>query len=142
MTSRAWLRLSRPPLCKSISTCHRPLNITPILPHVEQSHLERPLSGTHQNRYAVELIKKRQHRRLAICLLSAAEMKQKGVAPNLLIYNSMLDAVAEDGFWLDAWAILDDMLRIGIKPNTMSFNYLLHVRMHAGSGLIRVFNTF
>jgi pentatricopeptide repeat protein len=39
----------------------------------------------------------------------------------------MLEAAAEDTFWLDAWAILDDMLLMGIKPNTMSFNNLLHV---------------
>lgn len=56
-------------------------------------------------------------------------MKRKGVKPNLVIYNAMLEAAAEDGLWLDAWAILDDMLLMGIRPNAMSFNHLLHVRM-------------
>lgn len=40
----------------------------------------------------------------------------------------MLEAAAEDGCWLDAWAILDDMLQMGTLPNAMSFNHLLHVR--------------
>jgi pentatricopeptide repeat protein len=61
------------------------------------------------------------------CVAYAAEMKEKRIEPNLVIYNSMLAATAEDGLWLDSWAILDDMLLMGIKPNAMSFSHLLHV---------------
>jgi len=56
-------------------------------------------------------------------------MKQKGVQPNLTIYNVMLSTAAEEGLWLDALAILDDMLSMGIRPNTLSFNHCLHVSL-------------
>lgn len=56
-------------------------------------------------------------------------MKQKGVQPNLPIYNAMLSTAAEEGLWLEALAILDDMLYIGIQPNAMSFNHLLRVSL-------------
>ncbi|KAF9446394.1 hypothetical protein P691DRAFT_794495 [Macrolepiota fuliginosa MF-IS2] len=89
----------------------------------------------------IQLINQRPRRRLVPCLASAAEMKQKGVMPNLVIYNSMLEAAAEDGFWLDAWAILDDMLLMGVKPNAMSFNHLLHaVRFKHNHHVARVIN--
>ncbi|KXN90905.1 hypothetical protein AN958_02687 [Leucoagaricus sp. SymC.cos] len=66
-------------------------------------------------------------------------MKGKGVEPNLVIYNSLLAAAADDASWLDAWAILDDMLLNGIKPNAMSFNHLLHaVRFKNSHFLSRV----
>lgn len=99
------------------------------LPQVDQSHLDRPFSATRQNRYTAKFIQQRLHQRFAGCLSFAAEMKVKGVTPNLAIYNSMLEAAAEDGCWLEAWAILDDMVHTEILPNTMSFNHLLNVRL-------------
>jgi pentatricopeptide repeat protein len=61
------------------------------------------------------------------CLSSVIEMKRKGVKPNLIIYNELLAAAAERGQWLDAFAIMDDMLSMKIKPNAITFNHLFHV---------------
>jgi pentatricopeptide repeat protein len=112
-------RLPRPAYSSSALSFAFPDNPDP------QNHLP----GTRQNRYALEFerasrLNQHLHTRLAL----AAQMKGDGVQPNLAIYNCLLEAAANGVFWLEAWAILDDMLFVGIKPDTMSFNHLLHVR--------------
>lgn len=97
-------------------------------PHVETS-FQQPFSGTRQNRYALKFLSEVDSRQFLPCVTIAAEMKQKGVQPNLTIYNVMLSTAAEEGLWLDALAILDDMLSMGIRPNTLSFNHCLHVSL-------------
>ena len=121
MTSRASLARLLPRLHRRCFTSG------PSLPVVEHSNIERSLAGTQQNRYAVKLMSKANTRQFLPCVTIAAEMKEKGVEPNPAIYNSMLFAAAEDGLWLDALAIFDDMLNMDVQPNTMSFNHLLHV---------------
>ncbi|KAF5354709.1 hypothetical protein D9756_005214 [Leucocoprinus leucothites] len=120
MTSRASLARLFPRLHR------RALHSGPALPVLERSNIDRPFSRSQQTRYAVQLMSPANARQFLPCVTIAAEMKEKGVEPNLAIYNSMLAAAAEDGFWLEAWAILDDMLLMGVRPNTMSFNHLLH----------------
>jgi len=103
----------------------RTLQLFSTFPHVE-THFQQPFSGTHQNRYALQLLDLHQ---FLPCITIAAEMKQKNVKPNLPVYNAMLATAAEEGLWLEALAILDDMLYMGIRPNAMSFNHLLHVSL-------------
>ena len=65
--------------------------------------------------------------RYASCLEIASKMKREGIQPDYSTYSALLQAAAHEGAWLDAWAILDDMVLVGIKPTTTSFNHLLYV---------------
>ncbi|KAJ7783073.1 hypothetical protein B0H16DRAFT_1495224 [Mycena metata] len=60
---------------------------------------------------------------LLLCL--AAEMKQKGIAPTLLTYNTLLRAFAPGGFAPASLAILEDMLSMDVPPDVKSFNYII-----------------
>jgi len=61
------------------------------------------------------------------CLAIAARMKTEGVRPDYSTYSALMQAAAREGAWLDAWAIFDDMLLVGIKPTAAIFNHLLQV---------------
>jgi len=118
--------LSMTSLARLLPRLHRcTIHSLSTFPHVE-TNFQQPFSGTHQNRYALKLLNLHQ---FLPCITIAAEMKQKGVQPNLPIYNAMLSTAAEEGLWLEALAILDDMLYIGVQPNAMSFNHLLRVSL-------------
>ncbi|KAF7782498.1 hypothetical protein Agabi119p4_1874 [Agaricus bisporus var. burnettii] len=94
-------------------------------PRADVAQVQNHFAG--QNRYAIEFARaSRLHQSLHLRLASAAQMKREGVQPNLVIYNCLLEAAAHGAFWLEAWAILDDMRLLGIEPNIMCFNYLLH----------------
>jgi pentatricopeptide repeat protein len=55
-------------------------------------------------------------------------MKTEGVKPDINTYNYLLDAAASAGLAMEAWAIMDDMELMGIRPNRTSFHHLLNVR--------------
>jgi pentatricopeptide repeat protein len=61
------------------------------------------------------------------CLAIAAKMKSDGIRPDYSTYSALIQAAAHEARWLDAWAIFDDMLLVGIKPTVTIFNHLLHV---------------
>lgn len=63
------------------------------------------------------------------CFQIAAKMKATGVTPDILTYNALMSAVAQDGNTLFSWAILDDMLLVGIQPTTTTFTHLMDVIM-------------
>ncbi|KAI6021419.1 hypothetical protein BKA83DRAFT_4464145 [Pisolithus microcarpus] len=56
-------------------------------------------------------------RRLVPCLRLVREMKREHVRPDLIIYNSLLACIAEEGLPLEAWAVVDDMIAMGILPD-------------------------
>jgi pentatricopeptide repeat protein len=62
------------------------------------------------------------------CLHACKEMKDNGVAPDLLIYNDLLKAAARDGLHRQADAIMDDMIAVGIRPDRQSYHHLIYVR--------------
>lgn len=62
---------------------------------------------------------------VALCLHFAADMKEAGVQPDVTTYNQLITAVATDNRDHDAWAIFDDMMFLGIKPNADTFHALL-----------------
>ena len=62
-----------------------------------------------------------------LCLEAAAKMKLEGVRPDLQIYHALMDSAAVAGAWLQAWAILDDMLLVGVQPDITLFNHLIRV---------------
>ncbi|KAL4073938.1 hypothetical protein J3A83DRAFT_4091558, partial [Scleroderma citrinum] len=65
-------------------------------------------------------------RRLIPCLRLVREMKKERVEPDLIIYNSLLACIAEEGLPLEAWAVVDDMLAMGISPDRQSYHHILH----------------
>ncbi|KIJ68158.1 hypothetical protein HYDPIDRAFT_148513 [Hydnomerulius pinastri MD-312] len=54
------------------------------------------------------------------------EMKVQGIQPNLIIYNSLLACIAEEGLPLEAWAVIDDMTAMGLTPDRQSYHHLMH----------------
>jgi len=62
------------------------------------------------------------------CLRACKEMKERGVAPDLLIYNDLLKAAARDGLHREADGIMDDMLTVGVRPDRQSYHHLIYVR--------------
>lgn len=63
----------------------------------------------------------------ARCLEAAARLKLDGTPPDLRTYSALMTSASEAGLWKYAWAILDDMLLMGIKPTVEIFNHLIHV---------------
>ncbi|THU95367.1 hypothetical protein K435DRAFT_779042 [Dendrothele bispora CBS 962.96] len=52
-------------------------------------------------------------------------MKAEGIAPNLDTYNNLLRCLAYHHRAIDAWAILEDMILVGVQPDVHTFNYLI-----------------
>ncbi|OEL26299.1 Pentatricopeptide repeat-containing protein [Dichanthelium oligosanthes] len=48
-----------------------------------------------------------------------------GVVPSVLCYNTLLNALVEDGRAADTRKVFDEMLAAGVAPNTSSFNILV-----------------
>ncbi|KAI6134511.1 hypothetical protein EV401DRAFT_1905625 [Pisolithus croceorrhizus] len=62
-------------------------------------------------------------RRLVPCLRLVREMKREHVRPDLTIYNSLLACIAEEGLPLEARAVMDDMIAMGILPDRQSYHH-------------------
>ncbi|KAG6845406.1 hypothetical protein H0H87_009753 [Tephrocybe sp. NHM501043] len=58
-------------------------------------------------------------------LLIAAKMKSQGIIPDVTTYSALMTAATHHRGWLDTWAIVDDMLAVGLKPDTNIFNALI-----------------
>jgi len=67
------------------------------------------------------------------CLAIAAKMKADSIRPDYSTYSALIQAAAREARWLDAWAIFDDMLLVGIKPTVAIFNHLLHAQRQRSS---------
>jgi pentatricopeptide repeat protein len=48
-----------------------------------------------------------------------------GVVPSILCYNTLLNALVEDGRAADTRRVFDEMLALGVVPNVSSFNILV-----------------
>ena len=62
-----------------------------------------------------------------MCFQIAAKMKSSGMSPDISTYNALMDVVAKDANSLLSWAILDDMLLLGIRPTVTTFTHLIDV---------------
>jgi len=89
--------------------------------------IDASLGHTNRARYNMQIMAASEARRLAECLAIAAQMKENHLKPDISTYNALMSAVSRDGNWLQAWAILDDMFLIGVKPTTTTFNHLIYV---------------
>lgn len=57
------------------------------------------------------------------------EMKQLGLKPDILTYNSAMDLFGRRAMEDEAWALVDDMKALGIMPDIETYKFLLQVRM-------------
>ncbi|KIK67115.1 hypothetical protein GYMLUDRAFT_54959 [Collybiopsis luxurians FD-317 M1] len=58
-------------------------------------------------------------------------MKRQGVQPDLDTYNYLLRSMSNNTRTSDAWAVFDDMLLLGIKPDVKTFNALIEPLLQA-----------
>ena len=54
-------------------------------------------------------------------------MKRLGVPPDIHTYHGLLQALGKDCLQQEAWATVLDMEAVGIEPDVISFNFLIHV---------------
>ena len=59
----------------------------------------------------------------------AKRMKDEGITPDITTYNYLLQACAQLNLSLEARAVYDDMLSMGIQPNRQTFHYLMQVSL-------------
>jgi pentatricopeptide repeat protein len=76
----------------------------------------------------LDLVDKSRRGRYAECLQVAAQMKQEGVRPDLATYNALLESASKSyTLQMDTWAIFEDMLASGVKPDVNTINFILKV---------------
>ena len=88
---------------------------------------QKNMVRTSRARSAIQMMEAAERGKYHSCLAIAANMKAEGIRPDYSIYSALIQAAAREARWLDAWAIFDDMLLVGIKPTVAIFNHLLHV---------------
>jgi pentatricopeptide repeat protein len=68
--------------------------------------------------------------RLPLKLVEALkEMKELGIKPDILTYNSAMELFGKLCMEDEAWALMDDMKALGIMPDIETYKFLLQVRM-------------
>lgn len=60
-------------------------------------------------------------------LEAAKKLKKEGVQPSRDVYNGLLRSLGGGGYFEEAWAVLQDMKAMGVKPNNSTYTSLLHV---------------
>ena len=88
---------------------------------------QKNLIQTSRARSAMQMMEAAERGKYHSCLAIAAKMKADGIPPDYSTYSALIQAATREARWLDAWAIFDDMLLVGIKPTVAIFNYLLDV---------------
>jgi pentatricopeptide repeat protein len=72
--------------------------------------------------------------RLAECtdflgaLHQCIQMRDEGIKPDIMTYHYLLSACSRAAMGSEAWAILEDMQLMGLKPDRQIFIYLLNVK--------------
>jgi pentatricopeptide repeat protein len=103
-----------------------------IQPSVEPDvEFQKNMNQTARARSAMQLMAAAERGQYASCLAIAAKMKKDRMPPDYSTYSALIQAAAREANWLDAWAIFDDMLLVGVQPTATIFNHLLHVRYAA-----------
>jgi pentatricopeptide repeat protein len=81
------------------------------------------------SQYNLQLSKYAEAGNVLMTLSVCREMKDLGVKPTLMMYNWIIQAFAAALMPLEARAVVDDMLALGIKPDRTSLHFLLKVRL-------------
>eukprot|EP00546_Thalassionema_frauenfeldii_P014503 CAMPEP_0178921454 /NCGR_PEP_ID=MMETSP0786-20121207/15570_1 /TAXON_ID=186022 /ORGANISM="Thalassionema frauenfeldii, Strain CCMP 1798" /LENGTH=997 /DNA_ID=CAMNT_0020595635 /DNA_START=288 /DNA_END=3278 /DNA_ORIENTATION=+ len=53
------------------------------------------------------------------------EMKEKGISPDIVTYNTMIRTLCDRLKWYDAQKFISDMERSGLKPNALTYGFLM-----------------
>jgi pentatricopeptide repeat domain-containing protein 1 len=56
-------------------------------------------------------------------------MKELGLQPDILTYNSAMELFGKHGMEDEAWAMVDDMKALGITPDVETYKFLLEVHL-------------
>lgn len=99
-------------------------NIFPALNDHQSKPLVQP--PTHTN-LTMQIMAAANSGHSPTCFQIAAKMKAAGITPDISAYNALMSAVAQDANMLFSWAILDDMLLVGIQPTATTFTHLMDV---------------
>jgi pentatricopeptide repeat protein len=83
---------------------------------------------THLN-YTMQIMAAISSKNIPSCFQIAAKMKSYGIKPDISTYNALMDAIAKEGNSLLSWAIMDDMLLVGVQPTTTTFVHFIDVIM-------------
>lgn len=57
------------------------------------------------------------------------EMKESGLKPDILTYNSAMELFGKHSMEDEAWALIEDMKALGISPDIETFKFLLQVHL-------------
>jgi pentatricopeptide repeat domain-containing protein 1 len=57
------------------------------------------------------------------------DMKEFGLRPDILTYNSAMELFGRHGMEDEAWALVDDMKALGIFPDVETYKFLLQVHL-------------
>ena len=57
------------------------------------------------------------------------EMKELGLQPDILTYNSAMELFGKHAMEDEAWALIDDMKALRISPDIETFKFLLQVHL-------------
>ncbi|KAJ7132806.1 hypothetical protein C8R43DRAFT_1239561 [Mycena crocata] len=89
-------------------------------------------------RFNLDIAAKADAAQFPSCFSLAAEMRDKGIAPNIYTYNTLLRALAHGGYASQTLAVLEDMVSVGIPPNAMSFNHIIHAHRTENTSILPV----
>jgi pentatricopeptide repeat protein len=56
------------------------------------------------------------------------KMKERGLRPDILTYNSAMELLGKLALEDEAWALVDDMKAVGVMPDIETYKFLLEVR--------------
>lgn len=57
----------------------------------------------------------------------AKRMKDEGIKPDTTTYNHMLNACAKEGLFVEARAVFEDMVALGVRPSRETFHHMMRV---------------
>jgi pentatricopeptide repeat protein len=56
------------------------------------------------------------------------DMKERGLRPDIMTYNSAMELLGKHALEDEAWALVDDMKALGVMPDIETYKFLLEVR--------------
>jgi len=70
------------------------------------------------------------------CLRLAAAMKEANLVPDASTYNAILSVLAKNKLHQFAWAVLEDMRKMGIPPDATAYAHFIQVSVAMESGML------
>ncbi len=78
-------------------------------------------------KYNMRMASHLDHGRSHAVLSLAKRMKDEGLAPDTTTYNLILSACAKEGLYVEARAVFEDMVALGVQPNRQTFHHMMRV---------------